>query len=504
MAQRKAYRGKIRKEVLAFSGPALATVLADPLMSVVDALCVGRMCSTVQLGSLGPALAVFNFVNYFFFFLNAATAVLVTRSLACDDRSGAIDTIASAVFLAVVCGCLVTSLIAVLAPAMIAMTGCVAELIPAGTLYLRVRALGQPVVLSAMVIQASLLAQLDVITPLQVVMLGCVLNVVGDLLWVPAVGAVGAAWATLLAQVVSLPLMLWLARRRGRLPVRLRVARLSELRTFFSTAAPLFMFEAGMSTCYALIQSLSTQFTVAGAAAFQALWSPLQVLAFMTYPLKQAAQVFLPRMLALDPVSAEKQGTDGSSSGGSGSSSSSDGSSSDGGRSSDTATSAVGDDDTDADDGSLTVGGEPKSKLLLTVLAQLSCTAGALLAATGVWLAGNPSLFTSDTALWPVITSFTPYVWPPLLLLGFAQCLEGVLLGTGDLRFLSFSQAGNVIVALGCLTLTKSLRMGVHGTWVVFGAFIASRAAQASFRVFVQRRPWEQDVVCEVVGPVAD
>ena len=46
---------------LGFYGPALSTVLADPLMSVVDALCVGNFCPTVELASLGPALAVFNF-----------------------------------------------------------------------------------------------------------------------------------------------------------------------------------------------------------------------------------------------------------------------------------------------------------------------------------------------------------------------------------------------------------------------------------------------------------
>jgi Na+-driven multidrug efflux pump len=287
----KMYHRQVRKETLLFAGPALATVLADPLMSVVDATCVGRMCSTLQLASLGPSLTVFNFANYFFYFLNAATAVLVTQSLACSDEAGAADTLAAAVFLAVVCGIAASALLIGLAPMLVASTGCVAELIPAAVLYLRVRAIGQPIVLSSMVIQASLLAQLDVLTPLQVVLASCALNVVCDILWVPMLGAVGAAWATLLSQAVALPLMLWLAARRGRLPVRLRFARIAELRTFFSTAAPLFFFEVGMSTCYALIQSLSTQFTVAAAAAFQALWSPLQVLCFMTYPLKQAAQV---------------------------------------------------------------------------------------------------------------------------------------------------------------------------------------------------------------------
>ena len=83
------WRRKKKAEVIKFAGPALSTVLADPIMSVVDALCVGRFCSTVELASLGPALAVFNFVSYFFFFLNAATCVEVTSSLAARDKERA-------------------------------------------------------------------------------------------------------------------------------------------------------------------------------------------------------------------------------------------------------------------------------------------------------------------------------------------------------------------------------------------------------------------------------
>ena len=55
--------------------------------------------------------------------------------------------------------------------------------------------------------------------------------------------------------------------------------------------AHLHFFELGMSICYVMIESLATQFTVTSTAAFQALWAPLGVLGFFTYPLKQAAQV---------------------------------------------------------------------------------------------------------------------------------------------------------------------------------------------------------------------
>ena len=78
------------------------------------------------------------------------------------------------------------------------------------------------------------------------------------------------------------------------------------------------------------------------------------------------------------------------------------------------------------------------------------------------------------------------------------QVLEGVLLGTGDLAFLSWSQLGNVLAAVFALSATRALGMGVHGVWLVWLAFTLSRVGLASLRVFVLRRPWEQGVFCDV------
>lgn len=127
-----------------------------------------------------------------------------------------------------------------LAEPLVAATGCVKELVPVAARYTRIRALGQPAVLSAMVFQTGLLAQRDVLTPLQVVSTACVFNIVGDLLLVPRLGATGAAWATLASQWVALPLMLRLSSMRKRVPLQLRRPR--NLGPFVSTAAPLFVY----------------------------------------------------------------------------------------------------------------------------------------------------------------------------------------------------------------------------------------------------------------------
>ena len=151
--ERRDWRRAMRADVLRFAGPALAGVLADPLMSVIDALCCGRFCSTLQLASLGPSLAVFGFMNYFFFFLTAATTVRVTRALATGDEAGATAFLSSAFTLAVGCGFGLGATIRFLAPRLVGLTGCVPELVPVAARYLRIRSLGQPVVLASMVTQ---------------------------------------------------------------------------------------------------------------------------------------------------------------------------------------------------------------------------------------------------------------------------------------------------------------------------------------------------------------
>ena len=154
-----------------------------------------------------------------------------------------------------------------LGPRVVQLTGCVPELIPRSTAYLRVRAVGSPVVLASMVAQAGLLAQRDSATPLRAVSMACVLNIVGDLLLVPKMGAVGAAWATLFSQAACLPYLLWLSRKRDRLPVKLRLPTKEAASSLFKAAKPLFVFEMGLSVCYGRIAVWKSTSRYLGAAA---------------------------------------------------------------------------------------------------------------------------------------------------------------------------------------------------------------------------------------------
>jgi Na+-driven multidrug efflux pump len=59
--------------MLRFMTPAVVIPLADPLMSLVDTVCIGQFVGTVELAALGPANLVLAFMTYAFQSVQVAT-----------------------------------------------------------------------------------------------------------------------------------------------------------------------------------------------------------------------------------------------------------------------------------------------------------------------------------------------------------------------------------------------------------------------------------------------
>lgn len=69
----EAWTQSIVKKMGLFMIPAVITPLADPLMSLVDTVCIGQFAGTQELAALGPANLIFAFAQYAFTGLSIAT-----------------------------------------------------------------------------------------------------------------------------------------------------------------------------------------------------------------------------------------------------------------------------------------------------------------------------------------------------------------------------------------------------------------------------------------------
>ena len=194
----------IDRRILALGVPALATVLVEPVYTVVDTAIVGHL-GTVPLGGLALASTVLNASFWVFNFLSFGTTSRVAFLTGRRDERGAATVAAQGLWLSVGIGVPVTLLLAVAAPVVAGVMGGHGDVLRAAVTYLRISALGTPFVLIGLVGNGYLRGVSDTRTPLKVVATANVVNLVLELALVYGLrlGVAGSAWGTVVAQMLS-------------------------------------------------------------------------------------------------------------------------------------------------------------------------------------------------------------------------------------------------------------------------------------------------------------
>ncbi|KAL4424560.1 hypothetical protein ABPG77_009144 [Micractinium sp. CCAP 211/92] len=298
-------------EMLGFALPALGMVLADPLMSLIDTACVGRV-SSIQLAALGPNTAIFNSAFQLFVFLGVGTTnIIATNSLRTPGlssaelevrRQAAEITLCNSLQLAVALGCLVAAVLLGCGRAFLSGMGVAPELLAPAWEYLSIRALAAPAVLLMSASQGACLGQQDAWTPFNVLLAAGALNTVGDVYLISSrgMGVAGAALATAAAQYLGAAYFLWHLwhkERRGE-GIRLRwtgFPRIAQMREFLLVAATLFTRTVfGMAAYFSMTTAaarLGTLATATHQVAMQTFW----FLSYFPEPLSLTAQSLLAR-----------------------------------------------------------------------------------------------------------------------------------------------------------------------------------------------------------------
>ncbi len=206
-----------RRRILAVALPALVTLAADPLLSLVDTAFVGRL-GTVQLGALGVDAAIFGFAFAVFNFLAYATTPMVARARGRGLIAESGRVVKGAIRLAWVIGAVGVTVLVLGSNLWLSIMQASDEIFGPATEYLRIRAWALPAVLLITAANGAYRGFEDTRTPLKVTLLVNLINVGLDplLMFGLGWGIRGAAWATLIAQWVGAGWFLVLLGRRGR------------------------------------------------------------------------------------------------------------------------------------------------------------------------------------------------------------------------------------------------------------------------------------------------
>ncbi len=310
-----------KREMMSFALPALGIFLCAPLLSNIDNAFVGKTVGTAGLAALSPATVCIDEMLNLFSFISRATTGIVSRAYSSGTRTnsnsnskndnhendiGGEGNIAAArevastpLTFAIGCGIFLSIFYALLTPKLLAMLNVDPILRPPAASYVYWRGAIATAALVQSVCLSTLLATRDAITPLKIVILAAVVNVVADSLlcvypfrW----GCAGAAAATAFATLFSCGKMLMDLSKKKLLP-QVRVPKLADLKELLEYVGPLFVLVISRLIGIVSMQRRAMTFGTDALAAYQICINTMTFFFLFGEPLSQLHQTKLPAFL---------------------------------------------------------------------------------------------------------------------------------------------------------------------------------------------------------------
>ena len=246
---------------------------------MADTAIVGRL-GTEPLAGLALAASVLLFVTALCNFLAYGTTPRIARARGAGDERGAATVGVQALWLAVLMGVPIAAALALLARPLCSLLGGTGATLDAAVLYLRISAVGIPFVLVALVGQGVYRGVADLRTPLMIVLVANVANLVLEVVAVYGLdlGIAGSAWSTVIVQVLAAVAYLALMPRYLR-RASSRGPRWVEIRPLVTSGAHLVLRVGALIAAFAVATGVAARIDTPTVAAHQVVNSAFTLLA---------------------------------------------------------------------------------------------------------------------------------------------------------------------------------------------------------------------------------
>ena len=202
--------GVIWKQLLLFFFPILLGSFFQQMYNTVDTIIVGRFVGTGALAAVGASAPIISLINGFFLGISSGATVILAQFWGAGDKSGIRKAVHTGMALALALGLLVAAIGMVLAPGILRAIGTPESCLKEAVRYCRICFAGAVASMVYNMGAGLLRAMGDSRRPMIFLVVCCAVNILGDLLlvWGLQMGVVGAALATVMAQIISALLVL--------------------------------------------------------------------------------------------------------------------------------------------------------------------------------------------------------------------------------------------------------------------------------------------------------
>lgn len=211
------YKAKI---ILALAFPAIIENFFQTIIGFVDILFISKI-GLVEVSAVGVTNAILQVYFAIFMSLGVAVNIYIARYIGSNDHQKAKLVAQQSIVLAVILGVIFGILTLLFAPSLLSLMGADEEVITAGTLYFQIVAVPS-IFISLMFVLASILRGTgDTKTPMKVSIVINILHVGLDYIlifgffFIPAMGIVGAALATVAVRMIGV-ILLWYYLRKSK------------------------------------------------------------------------------------------------------------------------------------------------------------------------------------------------------------------------------------------------------------------------------------------------
>ncbi len=418
------------KAILALALPALGSLAADPLVSLIDTAFIGRLGAT-ELAALGVNTAIFSLSFFIFNFLAYGTTPMLAKAIGKHDSALAGRIVVQAFTLATLLGLFALLVLQIFAIPITSVMGATQDLQAPTLSYLRIRAFAAPAVLFITAANGVFRGFQNTRTPFIIALILNLVNVILDplFIFVFSWGLAGAAWATLIAQWVGALAFIWLifVKHRNDFHIQMQLPKLVELRPFLKVGWELFIRTLSLSLAFTFATAVATRLGVLQVAAHQVAAQIWLLLALTIDALAIAAQALVARYLGENKRSEAKAVSD---------------------------------------------------RLLA-----LGLIAGILFAVLFFLLqAYLPRIFTNDANVIRLVFSIFPFVILTQPLNAVVFVWDGIFIAAEDFGFLALAMLSSAVIAAIILALVIPLGWGLNGVWWGITALMLSRAVTLTWR----------------------
>lgn len=305
--------GPVFGSLIRFALPVLGALILQAAYGAVDLLVVGRFGDATSISAVGTGSAFMQMVTFIITSLAMGSTVIIGQHIGEKKPKAAGDAVGTTIILFTVLGNVLTVLLEAFAGNIAGLLQVPAESFDKTVLYIRVCSAGIVIIIAYNVISGVLRGIGNANLPFLFVGVACVVNIIGDLVCVGALhmDVVGAALATVTAQLVSVIISLIVLRRQD-MPISFSRQQCRvyprELRRILNVGVPIALQETMVQISFLVINSIINNMGLMQSAGYGVAQKLISFIMLVPSSVMQSVSAFVAQNIGAGQKARAKKG----------------------------------------------------------------------------------------------------------------------------------------------------------------------------------------------------